>query len=330
MKRLRRAFVRAVFFVCPILFPVAFNIAVVAQQTPNPTEQLSIPRPNADSIVLPVIVMDKKGNYADGLDKNAFAIYDDKVPQEITFFDNRDEPASIGIIFDLSGSMKGHKQLLAAWNALLRFIELSHSDNEYFVVAVSNRPALLIDWTHDSKTAAEQLSKYNLTSKRQGNTALYDACYFGVEKMRGGAHSKQAILLISDGQDNNSQYTFKNVRERLKETGVMLYSIGLFSGDDPGSALGQEGKAVMNELSSISGGVAVFPDSEKKIGEVFDRLAGELRHQYLLGFKPSKDKANGKWHQIKIKVTSPSTGSAHTPTVYVRNREGYYALKNLR
>lgn len=327
MKRLRRAFFSVVFFSCLILLPAAFNTYVVAQRTANSTEQISIPRPDADSIVLAVTVADKKGNYINGLDKNAFAIYDNKVPQEIAFFDGREEPASIGIILDLSGSMTSQKQLLAAWNGLLRFIEASHSDNEYFVVVVSSRPALFIDWTHDGKAAAEQLSKYKLASNRRGNTALYDACYFSLEKLKGGAYSKQAILLISDGQDNDSQHTFKDVRERLKETGVILYSIGLANESDRASSLAEEGKVVMNELSFVSGGAAVFPDSEKEIGEYFDRIAGVLRHQYLLGFKPAKDKADGKWHQIKIKVTPPSTAGTQVSSVYVRSREGYYAFK---
>jgi Ca-activated chloride channel family protein len=219
---------------------------------------------------------------------------------------------------------------VAAWNALLHFIELSHSDNEYFVVAVSSRPALLIDWTRTSKTAAEQLNRYKLTSERHGNTALYDACYFSLEKMRGGAHSKQAILLFSDGQDNNSKYTFKDVREQLKETGVLLYSIGITGSNDPGSSLGMAGQSALDELSAASGGKAFFPNTIEDINVLFDRLAVELRHQYLLGFKPSQDKADGKWHKIKIKVTPPSAANGRAPDVSVRHREGYYATKNPR
>ncbi|MDT4955506.1 MAG: Ca-activated chloride channel [Acidobacteriota bacterium] len=328
IKRLYRAFIQASFFLCLFLLPVAFNIPIVAQQTPNSTEQIAIPRPDADSIVLPVTVMDKRDNYIDGLGKNAFAIYENKVQREITFFDGGDRPLSIGIIFDLSGSMTSHKQLPAAWNGLLRFIGLSHSDNEYFVIAFADRPVLRIGWTRGSKAAAEEFSNYNLTDKGHGHTALYDACYLGLEMMKGSAHSRQAILLISDGEDNDSQHTFTNLRERLKETGVMLYSIGLSIESDPGSSLGGGGKDVMNELSSISGGVAVFPDSEKKIGEFFDRIAKELRHQYLIGFKPSEDKADSKWHKIKIKVTPPPTAAGHIPDVSVRNRDGYYATKN--
>jgi Ca-activated chloride channel family protein len=334
VKRLRRAFVPVVFFSCLILLLFGFNIAVVAQQTPNQTEQIAIPRPDADSIVMPVTVMDKKGNPIDGLDKNAFAISDNKFPQEITFFESRDEPVSIGIIFDLSGSMTGSKKLRAARAAVLHFMELSHSDNDYFVIAFASRPLVLIDWTHDSKTAAGKLSRYYFTSKNanttSSNTALYDACYLGVEKMASSAtHSRQAILLITDGQDNNSQYTFANVRERLKETGVTFYSV-IIVDDDLGSSLGMGAQAEFDELSAISGGKAYFPGTVEEINVLFDRIAMELRHQYLLGFNPSKDKADGKWHRIKIKVIPPPIATGHAPTVYVRNREGYYSRKNLR
>lgn len=334
MKRLRRALVQVTFLLCLLSLPAAFDTSIIAQQTQNPADQIAIPRPDADSLVFAVTVLDKKGNTIDGLDKNAFTIYENKVPQEITFFDSRDEPASIGIIFDLSGSLAGSKGLRSAWNAALRFVERSHSDNDYFVIAFASQTRVLVDWTRGSKNAAEQLSKYELTAKNKSstssNTALYDACYLGVEKMRSSTRTKQAILLITDGSDNDSHYTFTEVRESLKESGVMLYSLGIFSNVDSGSSMGMEGQAALDELSAISGGKAFFPSTIQEIHLLFDRIDLELRHQYLLGFKPAKDKADGKWHKIRIKVTPPPGAKGHTPDVFVRNREGYYAAKNLR
>jgi Ca-activated chloride channel family protein len=334
MKRLPRAFVRAAFFLCLISLSVAFNIHIVGQQSPNTAERGASPRPDSDSVVLAVNVNDKKGNPVGGLDKSAFTISENKVPQEITFFDGGDKPVSIGIIFDLSASMAGSKQLRAARSAALRFIQGSHSDNDYFVIAFASRPLVLIDWMRNSKTVAETLSRYYFTNKSESNvalnTALFDSCYLGIEKMRSAAYPRQAILLITDGQDSHSRYTFTEVRERLKEVGVMLYSIGILGGGDPGSSLGMEGQAVLDELSSVSGGEAFFPTNEKQVGEVFDQITQELRHQYLVGFKPSKDKEDGKWHKIKIKVTPPPTATGKIPGVEVRSREGYYARRSLR
>lgn len=334
MKRLRRVFVRAALLSSLILLASTFKIAILAQQTPNSSERIARVSHDADSLVLDVTVTDKDGNYMDGLDKSAFALSDNKIPQEITFFAGGDEPASIGVIFDLSGSMIKGNSLAIAHNAVLRFMQLSHPGNDYFVITFATRPLVLVDWTRDSKAAAAKLSRYYFSSKNTSGdsltTALYDSLYLGVEKMREGAHPKQAILLISDGQDSDSRYTFSQVRERLKETGVMVYTIYMSGDNYPNSALELDGQATLDELSAISGGEAYIPKDRKETDEVFDRIAGELRHQYVLGFKPSKDKADGKWHQIKVKVTPPLTAKGKKQSVFVRYRDGYYSLKHLR
>ena len=334
MERLHRAFSRTALFLCLTLLPVGISPPAVAQQTPqSPIKQTARPeRPPDDSIVLAVTVMDRKGNYVGGLGKTAFSVYDNKVPQEVSFFSAADEPASIGIIFDLSGSTlnQEREQLVAAGKALLRFIKLSHGANEYFVIGFANHAQLLLDWTGGEKAAEEMSSKLNRVNVAGGGTALFDACYLGIEKMRSRPSRKRAILLISDGMDNLSHYKFTDVRERLRETGVLLYSIGIVARNDPGSSLGLEGQAVMDELSAVSGGVAVFPDSRKKIDAAFDQIAIELRSQYLLGFKPPGDSADGKWHQLKVKVTPPPTAPPSMSNLSARSRGGYYAAKNLR
>jgi Ca-activated chloride channel family protein len=327
MKRLGRSFVPALFS-CLILFSVAFNLPHIAQQTPNPPEQIPSVRPDADSMLLDVAVIDKKGTYVDGLDQNAFALYDNKVPQEITFFAGGGEPASIGLILDLSGSMD-EKKLKTARNAVLRFMELSNSANDYFFIAFAGRARLLTDWTRDGKIAAEEFSKYNITTMR-GPTALYDACYLAVEKMMSGAHPKQAILLITDGVDNESSYTYSNVRERLKETGVTLYSIVIVPEQASGFGPVEDDRTGLDELSALSGGKAYFLSSAKMIDETFDRIAKELRHQYLIGFRPENDKGDDKWHQIKVKVTPPLTTTGKQQNLVARSRMGYYPNKDYR
>ena len=330
MKRLHCVFVRAIFSLCLILLLAALDLPIAAQQTSNLAGQTTSPRPDADSIVMTVTVTDKNGRYVSGLDKSAFTIYDNKVPQEIGFFTAKDEPTSIGVIFDVSNSVveHGREYLVAARDAFLRFIKLSNSENEYFVIGFTDRARLLVDWTHDGEVVEDGLSKLDLTSKKVSQTALYDACYLGIEKMQGRTYPKQAILLISDGLDNESRHTFTGLREQLRASGVLLYSIYI-STTDPQSSLAMDGQAVMNELSSITGGMALLPDSKKKVEESFDRIGIELQHQYLLGFKLLSDKADGKWHQVKIKVTPPTT-MLHISNPHARSREGYYATKNLR
>jgi Ca-activated chloride channel homolog len=276
---------------------------------------------NTDLITLTVTVTDTYGRYVSGLSKNAFTVLDDKVPQEITFFSDDDSPVSVGVIFDVSGSMSGDK-IKRARDALANFIQTSHNSDEYFLIAFNSRAQLLLDKTRDGDAVLNKLTFVQTKS----NTALYDACYLGVEKVQRGAHPKRALLLISDGQDNNSRYTFNEVRRLLKESDVVLYSIGILSGNDAGSSLGMEGQGTLDELSNVSGGKAFFPRSPAEMDDIFEQIALELRHQYSIGYKPNNFNSDGKWHKVKVKVTPPRG----LPRLFVRSKEGYYAVPPAR
>src|SRR4029434_10889508 len=203
---------------------------------------------NTDLITVTVTVTDTYGRYVSGLGKGAFTVLDEKKPQEITYFSDDDSPVSVGVIFDVSGSMGGDK-VKRARDALSKFIQTSHNMDEYFLIAFNSRAQLLLDNHH---TRNQVLDKLTYVQTRN-NTALYDACYLGVEKFQRGAHPKRALLLISDGQDNNSRYTFGELRRLLKESDVTLYGIGILSGSDAGSSMGMEGQGILDELASVSG-----------------------------------------------------------------------------
>ena len=276
---------------------------------------------NTDLITLTVTVTDTYGRYVSGLNKNAFSIFDEKQPQEITFFSDDDSPVSVGVIFDVSGSMSGDK-IKRARDALSKFIQTSHDSDEYFLIAFNSRAQLLLDKTRDGNAVLDKLTF--VETKNQ--TALYDACYLGVEKVQRGVHPKRALLLISDGQDNDSRYTFNELRKLLKESDVVLYGIGILSGSDAGSSMGMEGQGVLDELAGVSGGKAFFPRSAAEMDDIFEQIALELRHQYSIGYKPESFTNNGKWHKIKVKVTPPRG----LPRLFVRSKEGYYATSGVR
>lgn len=284
--------------------------------TPVNDEQIIV---NTDLINLTVTVTDQYGRYVSGLEKKAFTVFDGKEQQEITHFSDDDSPVSVGVIFDVSGSMSGDK-IARARQALSRFIETSHDSDEYFLIAFNSRAQLVLDKTRDGKAVLDKLTYVETRS----NTALYDATYLGVEKVQRGAHQKRALLLISDGQDNDSRYTFSEVRRLLKESDVVLYSIGILGGSDPGSSLGLAGQSILDELSAVSGGKAFFPNSAPEMDEIFEKIALELRHQYSIGYRPNNFTNDGKWHKIKVKVTPPRG----LPRLFVRSREGYYAVTN--
>ena len=276
---------------------------------------------NTDLITFTVTVTDTYGRYVSGLGKAAFTVLDEKKPQEITYFSDDDSPVSVGVIFDVSGSMSGDK-IKRARDALSKFIQTSHNMDEYFLIAFNSRAQLLLDKTRDGNQVLDKLSFV----QTKNNTALYDACYLGVEKVQRGAHPKRALLLISDGQDNNSRYTFNELRRLLKESDVTLYGVGILSGSDAGSSMGMEGQGVLDELASVSGGKAFFPRSNAEMDDIFEQIALELRHQYSIGYKPLNFTNDGRWHKIKVKVTPPRG----LPRLFVRSKEGYYAVPSSR
>ena len=274
-----------------------------------------------DLITLTVTVTDTYGRYVSGLGKNAFQVFDEKRPQVITHFSDDDSPVSVGVLFDLSGSMSGDK-VKRARDALAKFIQTSHNSDEYFLIAFNSRAQLLLDKTRDGNQVLDKLTFVETKSQ----TALYDACYLGVEKVQRGSHPKRALLLISDGQDNNSRYTFNELRRMLKESDVTLYGVGILSGSDAGSSMGMEGQGILDELASVSGGKAFFPRSSAEMDDIFEQIALELRHQYSIGYKPDNFTNDGRWHKVKVKVTPPRG----LPRLFVRTKEGYYAVPSTR
>lgn len=297
--------------------------AAPASPEPTPPGQL-IEGPvitNTDLITFTVTVTDTYGRFVSGLNKNAFTVLDDKLPQEITFFSDDDAPVSVGILFDVSGSMSGDK-VRRARDALSKFVQTSHNSDEYFLIGFNSRAQLLLDKTRNGDAVLDKMTFV----QTRGNTALYDACYLGVEKVQRGAHPKRALLLISDGQDNNSRYTFNELRRLLKESDVVLYGVGILGGGDAGSALGMEGQGILDELASVSGGKAFFPRSPAEMDDIFEQIALELRHQYSIGYKPTNFSNDGKWHKVKVKVAPPRG----LPKLFVRTKEGYYAIPSSR
>ena len=294
-------------------------------QTPEPTppaqeepdeKPLSV---KTDLVTLTLTVTDLYGRFVSGLNKNAFTVFDGNQEQEITFFSDVDAPISVGILFDVSGSMSGEK-IGKARKALERFINTSHPSDEYFLIGFNNRAQLLLDRSRDGEAVLQRLTLI----QTKGNTALYDACYLGIERVTRGTRQKKAMLIISDGQDNASRYNFGEVRRLMKEADVTVYAVGIMDGRDAGSVSGMQGQAFLDELTSVTGGKAFYPQTDVEMDEIFERIALELRHQYSVGFTPKDFNPDGKWHKTKVKVKPPRGISRLT----VRTREGYYATPN--
>lgn len=322
MKILRISTLIVTMSFCLIL--AAFFIAappLLAQQKPGAAAYLpSAPAKESDNritirtelVSLTVSVTDKDGRQVAGLNRDAFNIYEDGERQEISFFSDRDVPASIGVVFDVSGSMNGEKIGLAR-TALARFIQTSHPEDEYSFISFNENARLRLERTRDSETLLAQFAGVD----PQGNTALYDAVALGVETLARSHYAKRALIVISDGEDNRSRATFNQIKRKLQEADVTIYPI-LIGRPLPHS----NGGVVMDQLASASGGKLFSPKNAEAMSEAFEQIALELRHQYSIGYAISNLNSAGQWHRLKVAIAVPS-GS---PRLSVRSRKGYYAI----
>lgn len=272
---------------------------------------------NTDLVTFNVSVTDREGRAVSGLKKQVFNVFDNKVLQDINFVSDEDAPASVSIVFDTSGSMN-EKKIKQAKEALADFIKTSQIRDEFFLVDFNTRARLLLSRTRDSDAV---LNKFTYLEPN-GNTALFDAVYLGSEKVLQGAHPKKIVLIISDGEDNNSRFSFGDLRRRLQETGVVIYAIGFGGYFTPKG--GMSGRAILDELASTTGGKAYFPNDSIELNEDFDRIAQEIRHFYSISYYPTDFTPDGKWHRLQVKLNFP-LGSQH---LTVRTRAGYYAGTN--
>jgi Ca-activated chloride channel homolog len=299
----------------PILWSTL--LVVLLQGVPRAQQPILV---NTDLVTLRAAVTDAKGTQIVGLEKSAFTIQDNGLPQKITAFSDEDTPVSVAVVFDVSGSMSEAK-IARAKQALAGFIQTSHPLDEFFLISFNSQAHLLLDRSHDGDAV---LRKFTYVQSA-GNTALYDALYLGLERVTHGTYPKRAILLITDGEDNDSRYTLKEVRRALRESDVTVYSIGIREGFLRTSAA-VAAEMNLRNLAAVSGGETFFPNGSQQMDEAFERIALELRHQYSIGYRPADFAPDGKWHRLKVQVTR-ADGDHH---LVVRSRQGYYAITNSR
>lgn len=271
-------------------------------------------QPAKDRIVsLTVTVTDGDLRFVGGLERDRFSLFEKKTPLEITSFSNDDSPLSIAILLDLSGSQTGKQVETANWVG--HFIASGNPANEYLIVGFNKGSRILCDWGCHEK---ELLASLNAASRAElkNGTALYQATDLALKEMVRSSHSRQSIVLLSDGLDNLSKITFQQLRRSLKESKVMVYSVGIRSAER--SIQDLEGQAVLDELARVTGGEALFPRSRQELMESAEHIALELRHQYLFTFKATGP-PDQELHKIKVKLTPPEVKRGNK-TVHLRLR----------
>jgi Ca-activated chloride channel family protein len=271
-------------------------------------------RLDTDMVLVPVTVTDPMNRLVTGLEKNDFEVYDDNNQQKITSFSCDDAPVSIGIIFDLSGSMTS--KLVRAKDAILSFIKTANPQDEFFVIGFNDRPALVEDFT----TSVDDIEARMATLHAAHRTALLDAIYYGIVKMRQARHERKALLIVSDGGDNRSRYTEGEVKAMVRESDVEIFSMGIF---DPYAPTPEErmGPQLLDDISTATGGRMFRVDDVDELSDIAEKISTELRNQYVIGYRPADLARNGKWRKVKVKVNPPPG----LPPLTVYARSGYYA-----
>ncbi len=277
------------------------------------TDKKPLFRVGVETVFVKVSVTDPLNRYVVGLEKDNFKVFEEKVEQNITHFVQQAAPISVGVLFDVSGSMKANNNINAARNAIVRFLQSANPEDEFFLVAFNQMPTLVTGFTHEAASIQNEIAFRN----PGGRTAVYDAVYMGLEQMKAAKNEKKALILITDGEDNSSRYSISEVREFAKESDVQIYGIG-----EEGK-LGY-GRGEIQNIVAMTGGRAFFPNSFNELDYYIDLIHSELRNQYVLGYVPNNKTHNGKWRRIHVKLDPP----AGLPRLIVRAKEGYYAPKN--
>jgi len=262
-----------------------------------------------------VTVTDPIGRLVTGLDRENFRVFENGAEQEIVKFTSEDAPVSIGVIFDMSGSMtdKIDKSRLAA----VQFFRTANPQDEFFLVNFNDRAQLVSQFT----ASVDELQNRLMYTAAHGLTALFDGVYLGLSQMKGAHNTKKALLIISDGGDNHSRYSETDVRKFVQEADVQIYSIGLFEADGGPTPEERSGPSLLNDLTEMTGGRSFTVQNLNDLPDIATKISMELRNQYVIGYSPTDRAHDGKWRKIKIKLRPPKG----LPPLTVDAKNGYYA-----
>jgi Ca-activated chloride channel family protein len=264
-----------------------------------------------------VTVTDPYDRLVTGLDAGNFQVFEDNVEQEVVNFSSEDVPISIGVILDLSGSMANKAG--KAKEAAIQFFKTANPQDEFLLIGFSEHAELISPFT----TSIEDLQNRILSALSKGRTALLDAIYLGLSEMKGANNAKRALLIISDGGDNSSRYSEKDIKRLVREADTQLYSIGIFDPVEYRSRTPEElnGPSLLSEVTKLTGGRAFAVDDFNDLPDIAAKIGMELRNQYILGYHPSNNSQDARWRKIKVKLRAPKG----LPPLTAYAKTGYYA-----
>ena len=268
-----------------------------------------------DLVLVPVTITDPTNRLVTGLEKENFQLTDNGTPQQIRHFSSEDAPISLGVIFDISGSMSD--KIDKSREAVVEFFRTANPQDEFFLITFSEKPEVLADFT----SSVEDIQSKLVYAIPKGRTALLDAIYLGMNRMRKAHCERKALLIISDGGDNHSRYTEGEIKSMVREADVQIYGIGLFDLNGFKTPEEHEGPALLSDVTEVTGGRTFTINNPNELADVATKIGIELRNQYVLGYRPTSPGRDGKWRKIKVKLNPPKG----LPPLHVYAKTGYYA-----
>ena len=269
---------------------------------------------DVDLVLIPATITDPMNRLVTGLERDNFELFENGRRQEIRHFSSEDAPLSLGVIFDMSGSMSN--KIEKSREAVVEFFRTANPQDEFFMVSFSERPEVLNDFT----SSVEEIQGRLISAIPRGRTALLDAIYLGLNKMVRARHQKKAMLIISDGGDNHSRYTEGEIKSLVKEADVQVYAIGIFD-SVPRTTEERMGPTMLATITDVTGGRTFTIDNPNELADVATKIGIELRNQYVLGYRPNNSVHDGKWRKVKVKLNPPKG----LPPLHVYSKTGYYA-----
>jgi VWFA-related protein len=268
-------------------------------------------------VEIPVHVTTHLGASVTDLKQESFRLFEDKIEQKIVSFVSEDAPVSIGLLFDMSGSMKD--KMRKASDSAIEILKTANPEDEFFLIEFNDRPKLMVPFTRDISEIQQELA----AARPRGQTSLLDAIHLAVSEMKKARHLRKALIIVSDGGDNHSRHSEAQIKEDMLEADVQVYAMGIFEevALHKGTREEREGPRLLSDLAEKTGG-RHFPVKQlSELADVCARIGDELRNQYLLGFFSTNAVRDGKYRHIRVAVEPP----AGAPMVRVSYRLGYYA-----
>ncbi len=289
----------------PLLFRllVATSLQLAAQETRNPRGPHRDPpeatiRVTADLVLVPVTVTEDSGKPVLDLDRKDFVLTDEKVPQDILSFSRENAPVSIGVVFDLSGSMSNKiGKARAAVREFLRYLE---APDEVFLVTFSDRAQQRTDFSADDAAIFNEL----LFARPAGSTALFDGVDIAVRAMRKARNERRVLLVVSDGEDNHSRLTERELRRILEETEIQIHALGIH--DRVRGMQEAGGPQILEDLAKLTGGEHHMVDDAGELPGLAAKMGLSLHDRYLLGYRPTPSGVPGKWRRIRVQLPGVS------------------------